>query len=91
MMVLHLQAADDPPRPDPLAKFFAIMWEHFVDGCSIDGCDLQDAIEASGMGVSRETTQEDIDSGVDYLEIGDDITVLTAAGRAAIEAAKRAT
>jgi hypothetical protein len=87
-MTPHLTAANDPPRPDPLARFFATAWSDFLKFGSWGGSDLQDAIEAAGLGEWREATEEDADNNNHDIEVGDPILVLTDAGRAAIEAAR---
>jgi hypothetical protein len=92
-MVLHLQHADDPPRPDslaPLARFFALAWRDFLEFQAWDGPDLMEAIATSGLGEYRHATSADLGDNSDY-EVGDPILVLTDAGREAIEAARRAT
>ena len=83
-MTLHLSAADDPPRVDLLARFFALAWRGFVDHQGWEGPDLENAIEASGLGEWREAKE----AGSNY-EVGDMILHLTDAGRAAIEAVRR--
>lgn len=85
-MVLHLTSSDDPPRVDPLAKFFAMAWRDFCRYQQWEGPDLEHAIEEAGLGEWREAT----DAEGEY-QIGDRIIVLTDAGRAAIAAAKRGT
>ena len=70
-MVLHLANAEDPPRPEPLAKFFAEMW----DG-KYTSADVMPAMELAGLS----------DWIIDPDGFGE--FVLTAAGRAALEAAK---
>jgi hypothetical protein len=87
-MTLHLTAADDPPRPDPLtplARFFALAWRDFLRYQEWSGGDLQDAIAEAGLGEWREVTEGDLGYEGD---VGDTILVLTDAGRAAIEAAR---
>jgi hypothetical protein len=83
-MTLHLTAADDPPRPDPLtplARFFALAWRDFLRYQEWSGPDLQEAIAASGLGEWIRATQ----AGPHH-EVGDSIVTLTDAGRAALEA-----
>jgi hypothetical protein len=67
-----------------LERFFAAMWELFIDGCSIDGADLQEAIVKSGLGEHREATAADIGENSDY-RIGDDFVALTEAGKRAVK------
>lgn len=67
-----------------LERFFAAMWDRFLDGCTIDGHDLETAIEASGLGAKREATAADISKNGDY-EDGDMILVLTEAGKRAVK------
>ena len=89
-MTLHLTAADDPPRDEPLARFFAAAWRDFLNFQAWEGPDLAEAIEKCGLGEYRNATSADLGDDSDY-EVGDRILVLTDAGRAAIAAAKRAT
>ncbi len=71
----------------PADRFAAIMWERFLDGCSIDGADLQEAIEKSGLGENRPATKQDI-AGTKWegeIEVDDELTFLTLAGNACIQ------
>lgn len=72
--------------PSPADRFAAIMWGHFIDGCSIDGSDLQDALEASGMVEARPAVAADID-GTKWegeIEVGDNLFFLTAEAKACV-------
>ncbi len=88
-MVLHLTATDDPPRVDPLARFFAEMWQGQRDYLSIPCDDLQELMVESGLAEWRPATEADADRFSEYdVDVGDPVITLTVAGRAAIEAAK---
>lgn len=67
-----------------LEMFFSAMWALFLDGCTLDGHDLETAIEASGLATRREATAADISKNGDY-EDGDMILVLTEAGKRAVK------
>lgn len=98
-MTLHLTNADDPPRVDPLAqslrdkscasgtaRFFAEMWRE-RDCCGR----LEDAAVKSGLAERYPATEADAERHADdMVEVGEPMWRLTDAGRAAIEAAKRA-
>jgi hypothetical protein len=75
----------------PTELFFLKAWKMFLDdgGGDWDGSHMQDAIRDSGLAEWREATQEDIiDSGIEDIEVGDAILVLTDAGRKAVTAAR---
>lgn len=74
---------------DELEKFFAILWDMFIDSAAtMDGCDLQEAIEESGLGYWHEATEQDIGENSDY-SVGDPIIGLTEAGKAAVKIGKK--
>lgn len=70
----------------PADRFAAIMWGYFLEGCSIDGVDLQTAIEQSGLGESRPALATDIDGTkwAGEIEVGDSLTFLTPDGKACV-------
>ena len=72
----------------PAERFAAIMWDLFLDGGSVDGADLQDALEKSGMAERRPATAQDIAGSVwdGEIEVGDDLTFLTDSGKTVVKA-----
>lgn len=67
------------------AKFFAAMWQHFVDGDNIDACDLWEALKHSGLTETRPATAAD---AVEDLCEGDDAMFLNDDGKALLALAK---
>ena len=78
------------PDASPADRFAAIMWGHFIDGCIVDGADLQDALQKSGMAETRPATATDIEGTIweGEIEAGDQLTFLTDAGKACVKAGK---
>jgi hypothetical protein len=66
-----------------LAAFFRVMWGYFIDDATIDGADLQTALERSGLTVWREATAQDAERS-DYIEEGDSILCPNDEGKAII-------
>lgn len=69
----------------PADRFAAIMWGYFIEGCSIDGVDLQEALEKSGLGENRPATAKDIEGKWEgEIDVGDSLTFLTPEGKACV-------
>jgi hypothetical protein len=74
-----------PTTASSADRFAAIMWGYFIEGCSIDGADLQEAIEKSGLGERRPAMAKDIEGKWDgEIEVGDELTFLTPDGKACV-------
>jgi hypothetical protein len=69
-----------------LSKFFDTMWGMFIDGATMDGADLQDILDKSGLTSWYEATDDDV-KDTDY-EVGDMLMGLNAEGREVIECAR---
>jgi hypothetical protein len=64
-----------------LAKFFDEMWRTFVDGGSVDGFELQSAIERTGLVVWRPATADEAANFAVDIEEGDPALFLTDEGK----------
>jgi hypothetical protein len=78
--------AKAPTKPvHPLEFVFAQMWEAFIDGASeLDGHEIEDIIEKSGLAVWRPATVDDVKRTNVDLEVGDAILCLTPEGIAVV-------
>ena len=72
----------NPMSNDPLARLFAELWTAFLLGSSIDGGELQDMIEHTGLATWSEATAEDVEASYMDIEVGDQLLKLTDEGRA---------
>jgi hypothetical protein len=61
-----------------LERFFLAMWDLFTDGCTIDGSDLQEALERSGLTEWRAATAEQAALADCDIEEGDPLMFPTA-------------
>jgi hypothetical protein len=66
------------------------VWRAFIDGCGIDGADVEDMIERTGLAEWGEATAADVSRlGAEY-EVGDPILRLPEEGRRVVCAARAA-
>lgn len=73
---------------DPLARLFADIWAVFLDGGDIDGDQLQDMIERTGLAAWSDATAAEVEASQLELEIGDPLLKLTDEGRAVLRRAQ---
>lgn len=76
---------------EKLEQFFEDMWDMFVDGGNIDGLDLQEALERSGLCEWREATGEEAEESSYDLEEGDPLLCLNEEGCGVSERARQRT
>jgi hypothetical protein len=69
-----------------LSKFFKTMWGFFIDGGDIEGSELQDVLDKSGLTSWFKATDDDVED-TDY-EVGDMLMGLNAEGHEVIECAR---
>ena len=72
----------NPVSSDPLARLFAELWAAFLLGSGIEGGELQDVIERTGLAAWTDATAADVEASFMEIEVGDPILRLTEEGRA---------
>ena len=77
------------PALAPLAKFFGEMWRTFVDGGSVDGFELQAAIERTGLAEWRPATADEAANFEVDIEAGDPALFLTDEGKRVLKLVER--
>jgi hypothetical protein len=75
---------------NPLAGLFRELWGIFLDAGIIDGSELQELIERTGLAAWRPATQEDVDGSNVDLEVGDPILCLTEEGKRLVAESREA-
>ncbi len=73
-----------PAPANPLAFVFAELWATFLDNQELDGFQLEQIIEHTGLATWREATEEDVKASKIELELGDPILCLTKEGLAVV-------
>jgi hypothetical protein len=72
----------------PLERLFAELWDLFLDAGGLDGPELGDMIERTGLAAWREATEDDVGDSADFAA-GDAILGLTAEGQRVVLAARQ--
>jgi hypothetical protein len=78
-------AAIDRATALRLAGFFRTMWGFFIDGATIDGVDLMDALEKSGLTYWKPADAAMVAASDCGVEIGDPLMVLTDEAKAILK------
>jgi hypothetical protein len=73
---------------DQLATLFSAIWDNFLDGSGLDGFQLQDLLENSGLAAWRDATEEDVLRSHMEIEIGDPLLFLTETGKRLVQLGK---